>query len=275
MRIQISQIKESLRGTQERLALKNQEIASLKEQLAANQELAKEGYVTKTVILDQQRVLAANAGEREAMIASIANDKQRIAEIEQRIITLKTERVQGAVSELKQSAMRRMDQEQRIRPLKDTLERQVIRAPVTGRVVGMKVSTVGGVVMPREPIMEIAPEGETLLLEAKIDTKDITEIQVGQGADVMIAGFDPRKTQPLRAKVTYISADRIAPASSQAQPYYSVHLEFEPDSLQHLGNQKLIPGMTANVSIAIAPRTALDYMIAPLRESARKAMQIK
>jgi HlyD family type I secretion membrane fusion protein len=275
MRIQISQTMESLKGLQERLVLKKQEIAAIREQLTANQDLAKEGYVTRTVILDQQRVLAEKTGERESLSSSIAGEKQRVAEFEQRILAIKADRVQGAVSELKQSALRRLDQEERIRPLRDTLERQVIRAPVTGRVVGLKVSTVGGTIMPREQLMEIAPAGETLILEAKIDMKDITEIKVGQGANVMISSFDGRKTLPFRAKVTYISDDRIAPTSSQGQPYYAAHLEFESDSLKNHSENKLMPGMSAIVSIAIAPRTALDYMIEPMRENARKALQIR
>lgn len=275
MRIQISQIQEGLKGSQERLALKSEEITALKGQLEANQELLKDGYVTKTIVLDLQRVLSEKTGERESIRASIAGDKQRIAEYEQRILSLKSDRVQGAVSELKQSALRRIDQEERIRPLRDTLERQVIRAPVTGRVVGLKVSTVGGVVMPREPLMEIAPVGEALVLEAKIDMKDINEVKIGQKAEVTISAFDSRKTKPLQAKITYISDDRIAPVSSQSPPYYAAYLDFEADSIKNLGDNKLIPGMSANVTIAIAPRTAFDYMVDPIKRSARKALQIK
>ncbi|MEI6826607.1 MAG: HlyD family type I secretion periplasmic adaptor subunit [Desulfuromonadales bacterium] len=275
IRIQISQIKESLRGSEERLALKSQETDSIKTQLEANQRLLKDGYVSKSIVLDLRRSLAANAGELESIRTAIAGDKQRIAEFEQRIITLKSDRIQGAVSELKQSTLRGFDQEERIRPLRDTLERQVIRAPVTGRVVGLKVSTVGGTIMPREQLMEIAPVAEMLILEAKIDMKDINEVKVGQVADVSISSFDGRKTMPLRAKVTYISDDRIAPTSSQGQPYYAAHLEFESDSFKNQGDNKLISGMSANVSIAIAPRASLDYLIAPMREKARKALQIR
>lgn len=275
MRIQISQIQETLKGSQERLALKSQEIASIKGQLEANQELLKDGYVTRTIVLDLQRVLSEKTGERESIRASIAGDKQRIAEYEQRILALKADRVQGAVAELKQSALRRIDQEERIRPLRDTLERQVIKAPVTGRVVGLKVTTVGGVIMPREQLMEIAPAGETLVLEAKIDMKDVNEIKLGQKAEVTISAFDSRKTNPLRARVTYLSDDRIAPVSSQSPPYYAAYLDFDQDSVKDLGDNKLIPGMAASVTIAIAPRTAFDYMIDPIKRSARKALQIK
>ncbi len=275
MQIQISQIRESLRGLQERLVLKKQEIDSIRTQLNANQTLLKDGYVSRSVVLDLQRTLAANTGELESINTAIANDKQRIAECEQRIITVKSDWVQGAVTELKQSALRSIDQEERIRPLRDILERQVIRSPVTGKVVAMKVATVGGTIMPRETLMEIAPSGEALILEAKIDMKDISEIKVGQGANVTIASFDARKTLPFRARVTYISDDRIAPTSSQGQSYYAAHLEFEPESLKTHSADKLIPGMSANVSIAIAPRTAVDYLIEPMRQSGRKALQIR
>jgi HlyD family type I secretion membrane fusion protein len=282
MHIQISQIKEALKGTEERLKLKSQETDSIKAQLLANQTLLKDGYVSKSAVLDLQRVFAAYSGELESMRAAIAGDKQRIAEFEQRIITLKSDRVNGVVSELKQSAMRRVDQEERIRPLRDTLERQVIRAPVTGRVVALKVSTVGGTILPRETLMEIAPIGETLILEAKIDSKDINEIKVGQEALVTISSFDNRKMLPLKAKVTYVSDDRISSTPGapgpQQQPIvkYGAYLEFEPDSLQELGDDnKLLPGMSAGVSINIAPRTALDYMINPMRESARKALHVR
>ncbi len=275
LRIQINEIKESLRGSEERLVLKSQETASIKAQLDANQRLLKDGYVSKSVVLDLQRIFAANAGELETIRTAIAGDKQRIVELEQRIIANKSDRVQGAVSELKQSSLRSLDQEERARPMRDTLERQVIRAPVTGRVVALKVSTVGGTIMPRDVLMEIAPEGETLILEAKIEMKDINEIKIGQEARVTISSFDARKTLPFLAKLTYISDDRIVPTSSQAQPYYSAHLEFEPEALTGQSANKLMPGMTGSVSISIAPRTAVDYLIDPLRESARKALQIR
>ena len=87
---------------------------------------------------------------------------------------------------------------------------------------------------------------------------------------------------PLKAKVTYISDDRVSSTPGapgpQQQPItkYGAYLEFEPDSLKELGDSnKLLPGMSADITINIAPRTALDYMINPMRESARKSLQIR
>ncbi|MBJ6727428.1 HlyD family type I secretion periplasmic adaptor subunit [Geomesophilobacter sediminis] len=273
IKLQISEIRESMRGTQERLAAKKQEMASLKQQLDANMTLQKQGYVTNTVVLDLQRAMASYAGEREMLSASIASDRQRIAEMEQRMIALRTERIQGAINEMRQSAMRRIDQQERVRPLRDTLERQVIRAPVTGRVVGLKVATVGGVVQPRETIMEIAPVGDHLILEAKVKVEDIGEISVGQLAEVRIMGLDPRNTPDIRAKVTYLSDDRLIPQNSpNPQPYYAAVLEFDPTSIKQLDKNVIKPGMSASVAIGTKPHSPFDYIMAPLRHHIQKAL---
>lgn len=276
IRLQISQIRESMVGTQERLNAKRKEVETIEEQLAANQTLHKEGYVSRTVILDLQRVLAERVGEREALASQIASEQQRIQEFEQRIVSLKAERVQGAINELKQSAIRRIDLQERVRPVRDTLDRQVIRAPVTGKVVALKVATIGGVVMPRDTLMEIAPTGDELMVEARIRLEDIGEVKVGQTAEINISGLDRRTVPPLKARITYISDDRIIPASAQAQaPYYAAYLEFDKEFLAGLGQMPLMPGMNASVAIAIRQRTPFDYMIGPVMNNVRKVIHAK
>lgn len=271
LRLQIAEIRESTKGTQERLATKRQEISSIKQQLEANQALQKQGYVTNTVVLDLQRALASYTGEREVLSAAIASDKQRIAEVEQKILALRSERIQSAISEMKQSSMRRIDQQERVRPLRDTLERQVIRAPVTGKVVGLKVSTVGGVILPREQLMEISPVGDHLILEAKIKLEDVSEVKVGQNSEIRISGLNIRNTPSLIAKVTYVSDDRIA--GSPGQPaYYAAILEFDQRSLKFAEEHHVKPGMSAQISVGTKPRTPFDYVVDPMHEHMRKAL---
>lgn len=276
LRLQISQLKESSKGSQERLATKNQEIEFIKEQLAGNQSLLKEGYVTKSFVTDQQRLLLEKTGEREILAASIASEKQRLAELEQRILAFKADRVQGAITEMKQSALRRIDLEERIRPMRDTLDRQIIRAPVTGKVVGLKVTTVGGIVMARDSLMEIAPTGDNLILEAKIKLEDISRIAVGQKSQATILGFDSRTTPILTAYITYISDDRVISNSPQGpQANYIANLELDPESLKSLGDLRLLPGMSAQLMIATKPRTPFDVIFVKFRDNFNKAIQSK
>jgi len=273
MQLQIAQLRESSRGTQERLVAKKQEIAVVREQLETNQALQKQGYVTNTVVLDLQRTLAAHTGEYDVIAAAIASDKQRKAEFEQRIMSLKAERIQSAVNEMKQSSLRRIDQQEKVRPLRDTLERQVIRAPITGKVVGLKVTTIGGVVMPRESLLEIAPTGDHLILEAKIRLEDITEVKVGQTADVMLNGVHLLARPDVKARITYISDDRLVSGGGQGQqPYYAAQLDFDQKSLKTLGDTVLRPGMTATVNIATRPRTPFSDMLDSIHEHFTKSL---
>jgi HlyD family type I secretion membrane fusion protein len=274
MRSQIAQLKESTRGTQERLAAKRQEIDSIRQQLEANQSLQKQGYVTNTVVLDLQRTLAANTGDYNALSASIAADRQRSIEMNQRIVALRTERIQGAVNEMKQSALRRIEQQEKVRPLRDTLDRQVIRAPIAGKVVGLKVTTVGGVIMPRDTLLEIAPTGDHVILDAKIRLEDISEVKVGQTGDVLISGLHMLERPDVKARVTYVSDDRIVPGPGQ-QPYYAAELEFDQKSLKTIGDTVLRPGMTAMINIATKPRTPFTDMVDSIREHFHKSRETR
>jgi len=264
LNFQIAQLREASKGTQERLAEKKHEIALVKEQLEANQVLQKQGYVTNTVVLDLQRTLAAHTGEYDMIAAAVAGDRHRKLEYEQRILSLRAERVQSAVNDMKQSSLRRIDQQERVRPLRDTLERQIIRAPITGKVVGLKVTTIGGVIMPRDTLLEIAPTGDRMILEAKIRMEDISEVQVGQKADVIISGVHLLARPDVKARVRYISDDRIALAGQP--PYYAAQLDFDQQSLKTLGDTILRPGMSAMINIATKPRTPISDMIDSLRD---------
>jgi HlyD family type I secretion membrane fusion protein len=276
LRTQIEQTREIIKGSLEQLASKKQEINSIKEQLEANQSLLKDGYVTKTMVLELQRHLAEKNGEREQISASIASNKQRLAEFEQRILSLKTERIQQAANDIKTTAMKRLELEERVRPNRNILERQIIRAPVTGKVVGLKLSTIGGVVIPREPLMEIAPLGDHLIIEAKVMVNDISDLKIGQEAEATITAFKSSTVPPLKSRVTYISDDRLTARGPQGDyPYFAVYLEPEAGSLKLLGGHQLVPGMQAQVAIATKPRTAFDYFIGPLRERVGKAYHAK
>lgn len=273
---QILQTREAIKGNQEQLVSKKKEVASLKEQLEANQSLLKEGYVTRTIVLDLERLIAQKNGEREQIASSVASYTQRLAELEQKIMAIKAERVQEAANEIKQSSMKRLELEERVRPTRSLLAHQIIRAPVAGTVVGLKLSTVGGVVVPREPLMEIAPQQGHLFMEGKIGLNDISDVKVGQQAEVTLTAFKSIKTPPIKATVTYISADRLTTRTDKGDmPFYAVHLELDQVSIDKLGGLQLLPGMQAQAAITTMPRTAFDYLFSPLRDRMKRAFNAK
>ncbi|HIJ80586.1 MAG TPA: HlyD family type I secretion periplasmic adaptor subunit [Desulfuromonadales bacterium] len=273
---QIQQVQEETNGLKEQLASKKKEIAALTEQLSANRDLLKDGYVTKTIVLDLERAHARESGELEGLTSAIARNKQRLAEYELRLIAIKGARIQDAANEMKVSTAKRLELEERIRPSKNALDRQVIRAPVSGRVVDLKVTTAGGVIGNKEPLMDIVPQSDQLILEARIGVNDINDVKIGQTADITLTAYKASSTPTVKAKVTYIAADRQVNRTMQGDlPFYTVRLEVDPVSMKEGGDLKLYPGMMAQVSIQTSPRTAFDYFVGPLTQRMGKAFHEK
>ncbi|MFZ4859519.1 MAG: HlyD family type I secretion periplasmic adaptor subunit [Desulfuromonadaceae bacterium] len=272
LRKQIEQTKAETAGLKDQLMQKKQEIASLDEQLTANRHLLKKDYVPKTVVLELERLQAEKSGERDMAVASIARNSQRVAEYESRINSLKDTRIQESAAEMKQSSVKRIELEERVRPSRNALERQFIRAPVGGKVVDLKVTTIGGVIAGKEPLMDIVPGSESLVLNAKIGVNDINDVRVGLPAEITLTAYKASTTPRVKATVTYVSADRLTNRTPQGEiPYYEVRLDLDQQSLNEAGNLKLYPGMAAHVSISTKPRTAFDYFIGPFRERTGKA----
>lgn len=273
---QRQQISAELSGLQERLVSKKREVALLTEQLATNRELLKDGYVTRTLVMDIERLLAERTGERDALLASIAGNKQRLSEFDSREASLRSSRIQESVNEMKVSTLRRVELEERVRPSRNALERQVIRAPIAGRVVDLKVTTVGGIIAGKEPLLDIAPASDRLILEAKISVNDIQDVRVGQKARVNLTAYKMSTTPPVEATVIQVSADRLTSRTIQGDsPYYNVQLEITPEALVKAGHLKLYPGMAALVSITTRARTPFDYFMGIYLERAGKAFHEK
>jgi len=140
----------------------------------------------------------------------------------------------------------------------------------------LKVTTIGGMVIPREPLMEIAPQSDHLTIEAKVAVNDISDVKLGQEAEVTLTAFKSSEVPSVKATVTYISDDRLTIRTAQGDmPYYAAHLELDQASIKALGGLVLVPGMQAQAAIATKPRTAFDYFIGPLRDRMRKAAHAK
>ena len=140
--------------------------------------------------------------------------------------------------------------------------------------VDLKVTTVGAVIGPRDPILEILPENPDLIIEARIRTEDINYVRNGADADVRLIAFKQRITPVVEGKVVYVSADRLVDkASPTPTPYYAVHIRVAPEALQKGGDLTLQAGMPAEVFIKSTARTTLQYLFDPITAYMRRSMR--
>jgi HlyD family type I secretion membrane fusion protein len=276
---QIAVLKKQIRQTEEeakalagQIAAEERALASQKEELALNQKLSQQGFVQKTRLMSLERAVAEYEARLEERRAELAKTRQRASELELRVLAQRNSYVQNATDELKDASTRIFDLEERLRPSRDASERQRIAAPIGGVVVGQRVFTPGAVVAPREVLMEIVPEDQALIVEARIRPEDINHVRVGSAAEVRLTAYQQRTTPLVAGSVNYVSADRMTD-SQTGTPYYVVNVDVQPGALEQAGNLKMQAGMPAEVYIRTDSRTAFDYLLAPVTAYLRRGMR--
>jgi HlyD family type I secretion membrane fusion protein len=270
---QIDQLQQQDISLEGRIEAEEKIIAALREELEAKQVLYERQYIDRTRILELQRSIAEREGSLAQLQGSRAELRERIAELHLRISALKSEYRQKAIEEHNENQQRLYDLQQQLLPLLDASQRLNITAPVAGEVIAMQTQSIGGVIRPGEPILDIVPEDSPLIVECNIQVKDITHVHKGQEADVQLLAFEQRTTPKIHGKVVYISADRIMRKTPYGeQPTYIVHVELNKEEL-HANDLYISAGMPAAVFIKTEPRTVLDYLIEPLKENFDRALR--
>lgn len=161
-----------------------------------------------------------------------------------------------------------------VRGRSDTLQRLTLRSPVRGVVKNVEVSTIGGVVPPNGKVMEIVPLDERLLIEARIQPRDIAFIRPGQRASVKVTAYDYSIYGGLEGVVSSISPDTIRDEVKPDILYYRVFVQTKADSLVNKAGRRfpITPGMVATVDIHTGAKTVLQYLLKPLNR-AREALR--
>lgn len=272
LRQQAQQAEEESVALRRQIAAQSRGLALQREELEANKRLMAQGFVGAMRVKTVDRAAAdyeARLGEQQA---ELAKARQRASELSLRVKTLENQFMQAAADELKESANKLFDLEERLRPSKDAAERQKIVAPIDGEVVDLKVTSAGAIVGPREPLLDIVPQDGKLILEGRIRTEDINFVRPGSDADVRLTAFRSRTTPVVQGKVVYVSADRLVDRASNT-PYYAVHVDVPAQALKEAGDLRLQAGMPVELFIKTAERTTVEYLLDPVTAFLRRSLR--
>ncbi|MEM9760732.1 MAG: HlyD family efflux transporter periplasmic adaptor subunit, partial [Pseudomonadota bacterium] len=143
--------------------------------------------------------------------------------------------------------------------------RVVVAAPTSGRIVNMTIFTDGAVVGPGEPIMEIVPTDEELIVEARIETADIERLSIGQSTRVRLTAFDQADLPEASGRIYDISADRLEDERT-GQAYFIAKVKLDTDQPDAVRALELLPGMPADLFVNTGERTAISYLTQPLSD---------
>lgn len=261
----IAQLEEQIVGLQAQAETKLKRIALYQEEIDGLKALFKKGLGDKSRLREWERLVAELEGERAEHQASIAATRVRISETKLQIAQLDRERNKEVNSELREVETKLTDLAERQRALKKTLERTEIIAPVTGNVVAVNLHTIGGVVRSGEPILDIVPMDENLIVEAQVNPVDIDRVFPGLDADLRMSAFNARTTPTIPGKVLTVSADSLVDEHS-GMPYYLARVQVTPEGMEKLEGKTLQPGMPVQVMIITGERTFIEYLMQPITD---------
>ena len=267
-----AQLQEEIKGYLGQAEAKQREVDFVHKELEGVRTLWEKKLVPMNRLTALERDTARLEGERSQLSGMTAQAKGKIAEIELQIIQIDQDLRTEVGKDLIETRSKISELAERKTAAVDQLYRIDIRAPQSGRVHQLTVHTVGGVISPGEQIMLIVPDADALAVEVKIAPRDIDQVYVGQAASMRFAAFDQKTTPEIEGEVSLVSADLVQEQRT-GMSYYTARVLLNPEEVARLGSAKLLPGMPVDVFIKTPGRTALSYLIKPLRDQAERAFK--
>lgn len=245
----------------------------LARQLADVRGLAADGFAPRNqaLVLEQHQAelrgsLADIEANAQRSVSAIAETRLRIAQREQEFMKEVSERLADLQREVGAN-------HERLLAITEELERMQIRAPVAGQVLGLAVNGPGAVVTPGQKLMDIVPQGEPLLLDARIPTHVIDRIKVGDTTEIRFSSFADAPHLVVMGQLVSLSADAVVehlPAGSMS--YYLGRVQITAEGMKAMGHRALQPGMVGEVLIKTGERSLLTYLLHPLTKRIATAM---
>ncbi|GAB2648424.1 HlyD family type I secretion periplasmic adaptor subunit [Vibrio panuliri] len=249
----------------------------VQQEIAMTKGLVDKGYVSKTRMLELLRHKARIDAELAEIGLTIDVSQRELESLHQSHQRQKLELKREYSSQLKAVNDELRDVQQLIKTALDVRERIVIRSEFAGKVVGMNIASIGGVIKPGQVLMEIVPDSDELIVEAVVSPKDIDVVRTGLAARVRLTAYSARNTPPVEGHVLHVSADRVVQGGDeQATQGYLVKIRFDAQAIENLTQHhgvELYPGMLTEVLILGEERTLWDYLVSPIIVGAAKAMR--
>ncbi len=272
--------------TNEKIAQVRQEIVGLDAQKAAlagraaisSQELdqvtalSAKGLEKKSRLLNLQREKLDLDGQQGEVAAQISRAYQVISGAQADLAKLESDRLSEIAQGMRDSESRIMQLRERLRAIDDQLSRTDIRAPEDGTIMNLRVHTAGGVIGAGEPLVDLLPRSDRLVVSVHVRPDDINLVRAGLEAQVHLLPYNQRRVPLLKGRVQYVSADRLIDTQS-GQPYFAATIRVTDERLTKMSDVELVAGMPVQTLIETGESSVAFYAVRPLLDSFNRAFR--
>ena len=275
----IAQHNQSVRQYDEKIASYKAQIAAIESQmtliepeLAGLRKLHDRQLVTINRLNEMERTAVQMKGSKAALESNIAEARAHISEANEQILNVDKQIRSDAGNQLAEVVGQLNDQQVRVATTTDTVDRSEIRAPQSGVVDKVAYATIGSAVPPGQPLLQIVPDRDAMIVEARIRPQDVDQVRVGQAARVTFSGFNRQTTPDIPGKLTFVSPD-LTSDQRTGQSYYRIKVRLDADALARAPQIALKAGMPAETFVETGNRSILSFLIKPLLDQLRYSMR--
>jgi HlyD family type I secretion membrane fusion protein len=265
-----TQARATIAAAEGQLRAARRQLELIVQEEAMRRGLMNQGLSRLTELLAVQRARAGIEGQLDELQGTITRAEAAIEEARGQARAARDQRLQEVGAEARDVATRLTDVEERLRAADDVAERREILAPEEGVVVNLRLFTVGGVVRPGDPVMDLVPTQDRLVAELNVQPMDIDVVHPGLRAEIRLPAFRQRLVPYLDGTVTFVAADVTIDPQTRAS-HYRAFIEIDREQLARLPGVFLTPGMPVEGHIMIGQRTFWRYITQPLRDSLHRA----
>ena len=251
----------------------NNGLILIRREIETVEPLVKTGLAPETRLISLQREEENTLGLANSAKSGQKTIQSALAEIEEQLKAESQAYITRALTDLSNIETEISELDARIPALEDRVERTTVRSPVDGVINRINYVTEDAYVNSGDVLLEIVPTGSELIVETKIDPKDIGEIIEGQEVKISLTAYNPSKYGRIDGKVIGISADAINDAQTGIQSYL-VDVSIDGTLYETNGEEvTILPGMVASIDVLSGKRTVLDYFWQPIAKTKDKALR--
>ena len=269
---QVTQLQEQVAGARAQREAAQSQLRSIRDQIASLNQLMAQGFAARFRVLEMQRMeqsYLATLGQAQSQESHL---REAITGAQRQLSALRLNRLSEVATDIQATEAQVAAAQQQTRAAEDVLARREVVAPEDGKVTNIRAFTPGSSIAAGEAILDIVPARDRFVAEAQVQPTDIEQVEVGQRVNVRLSAYRMRSLPLVPGRVIQVAAD--AQTAQNGASFYVVRAEMDLDALgPAAGDLVLSAGMPAEVYVLGERRTPLDYLVAPLRNSARRAFR--